>query len=522
VFLAEGTSLAGYRAVFTPRISVSADFTDNLFTSKSNRETEYITVISPGFTLELLEKDKGASLSYDMGYSCYDRFVQFNTLRHNVQLTGWFAITEHSRLDFKNAFMLTEETAEEIRGPAEEPEGIAAEVDQYIEEAKGHVAEKEVIRRSRDRHYTNTATLGFTYQFNSLDSFNARYGYHILENEDPYVEDKITHNPSAGLIYWFIPNELELKANFSFKRDEGFGTPEEPGYWEESVSPSAALTYWVVPREVSFKAGISHNRGDVSRGGILTWYRSTTPTAGFSYWSVPHKAGIDADISHTAGQFSDSSDDFENWHGKMKLTKKFSRHLEGNFQYDYTAMDFNGADNEDYKVHAPSVGVKYMLAEDLPFTINVAYIFRDKAFSDDEAFVSLNGDFGKTWAFSRYGTAALDISSGYDESYFGAEKLGFGVYYDAKCRATYAFNRNFSGDIFGLYRTNKYVDLDDVRNDKTKEAGSGITFQEKWLSIRLEYLYRSVDSTVSENDYEENRIRVRVMLSPDRPIRINN
>ncbi len=67
LFLSTSMSF-GYRATFTPRISVSEGYTDNFFLTEDNKEDEYITGITPGFDAHVLGKNIGADLSYDWLY----------------------------------------------------------------------------------------------------------------------------------------------------------------------------------------------------------------------------------------------------------------------------------------------------------------------------------------------------------------------------------------------------------------------------------------------------------------------
>ncbi|QTA85538.1 outer membrane beta-barrel protein [Desulfonema magnum] len=514
---------AGYQKLFTPRISVNTEYSDNLSLSKDNKTEDFITVISPGFTAQILGKTRALTFSYDLGYSSYDKLIENNTLRHNALFSGWIGFTKHTRLDFQNSFILTEESVTEIERTLTETEAATEETEIYaLESEKEHEAETETVRRGRESHYTNTTNIGFTHQFGKSDIFNMRYVYSILENEDPSVKDKTNHNPSAGLNYWIIPGQLGVDASVSYTRGEYSATPGKDSYWEESLSPSLGVNYWFIPDRFGIETSFSYSKGEFSDPSdhLNHWHKSLKPYITLTYRSVPLHLETEVTVSRIAGRFSESSEDFNNWYGSLKLTKKFTKHLEGVVRYAHTIMDFKG-EGEDYKIYDPSVGINYTLAEGVPLSFTIGYFTRDRLESKNESALSVNGDIGKTWMFSRHGSLSFATSSGYDESYFGAEKLGFGIYYDARCTINYAFTKYFSGNIYGAYRRDKYLDIkENTRNDETREMGSGLIYQKKWLSVMLNYFYRTVESTLSENDYEENRIHLKVILSPFRPIRI--
>ncbi len=514
LFLWAASSQGGYQVILIPRISITPEYVDNLFSSHDNEAYDYITVISPGITAQITEKTRGATLSYDLGYSCYDSFPQFNTLRHNAQFSGWVEFSKHTRLDFQNAFILTEESVTKIEESPDETETPLAEPEK-------HVAEKETVRKSLEHHYTYDAIIAFTHQFGESDALSMKYAYSILENEDPTIEDKISHTPSVDVTYWFIPRQLSMEGGVSYTRDEFSDTYESPGYWEESINPILGLNYWFIPDRFGVQTGVSYTTGEYSNrsDGLNHWYKSTNPSVSLTYRPKFYQLELEAGLSCKRGRFSDPSDDFDNWSGNVGVSKQFTKKLGGFVKYSHSVMDFKG-NGENYTIHDPSVGITYTPDEGVPVSLSIGYFFRNRQINENESAISLNGDIGKTWTISRYGSVSFKTSSGYDEDYLGAEKMGFGIYYDAGFTGKYVFSKELSGDVYGSYRRDKYDDLETTRDDETRELGSGLVFQKKWFTVRVDYSYRTVNSTLSENDYEENRIRWQVSLAPFRPIRI--
>ena len=88
-----------YQFTFTPSISVSQEYTDNYFLTKHNKEHEYITTISPGFTVQILGKNSGADLSYNPEYAMYDKYDENNTWRHTVDFLAWSDIAKNTRIE---------------------------------------------------------------------------------------------------------------------------------------------------------------------------------------------------------------------------------------------------------------------------------------------------------------------------------------------------------------------------------------------------------------------------------------
>ena len=415
-----------YQFTFTPRISVSQEYTDNYFLTDSNKEHEYITTISPGFTAQILGKNSGAELLYDPEYAKYDKYDENDTWRHTVGFSAWSDIARNTRIEITDSFLYTEDPLIDSDIATLLTENPDASID-------------STIRRGREPYYRNTAGINLTHQFGRDDSFNLGYRYSFLENDDPELTDDKSHNPYMGVTFWFGP-EWGLEIMGDYTRSE----------FDESND--------------SF----------------------------------------------------DDSDDSDQWYGSTRLIKRITRHLEGFVQYAHTALNYDGT-TEDYQVYNPSAGFNYTISNDIFFSLGIGYSILDREESDNDSVMSANGSLTKTF---RRGSINIVGSGGYEESDFGAETLGVTEFYQLGGSATYQFARYFSGNIFGSYRNNQYIDEDPEREDDITIAGVGLSMQAlEWMSLSLDYAYRKVDSTLDEDNYDENRVIFRITLFPPRPFR---
>lgn len=404
----------GYVATFNPRISINEEYNDNIFLTDTDKEYDFITSISPGFSIDCIGKISGFGISYDPQYTFYDRYSNYDTWRHNASLSAWTGLTKYTKLELNDSFIRTEDPLSEI--------------DNVIVDVEDYFLEDNTIRRSREPYYSNTAGLNLTHQFGELDSLRLKYLYSILENEDPKIEDNIRHSPSVGLSFWFNPH-----------------------------------------------------------------------------------LGFETQVGYTRGEF-DISDNFDQWKGSIRLIKKFTKYFEGFVSYAHTLMEYKG-ESENYKIYDPSVGIHYTIDEDTMLSLSIGYYVQDRENSEDESGISLKGNLGKTWRLKR-GSINLSGSSGYEENYFGAENLGFDAYYQGECSANYSFSQHISSYISGSFRRDKYLNLDENRKDRKIMVAAGFNFQPlRWLNINLNYSYRNLDSTWNEDDYDENRVFFKVVLS---------
>jgi hypothetical protein len=417
LFLSTSMSF-GYQATFTPRISVGTEYTDNYHLTDSNKEDEYITIISPGFTAQILGKNSGAEISYDPSYAMYDQFDESDTWRHRALFSGWTELSKNTKLEVRDSFHLTEDPVPEGDIEASRDEDPDVPID-------------STIRRSRETYYTNTAGVNLLHQFGQSDSFNLGYDYSFLKNDDPSIEDNERHNPYGELTYWFAPE-----------------------------------------------------------------------------W------GFNMRVSYIIGEY-DVSDDFTEMVESARLIKKFSSILEGFVEFRYGSFDYDG-NSEDAQGYNLSAGFDYGISSDTSFSLLAGYYLLDRERSDDESGPSVNVDLTKT--FSR-GAIRLTGSGGFAGPGFGAETLGISQFYEVGCSATYQLSRHISGNAFGSYRYDDYIEETPDREDKTTIVGLGLTMQAlEWMSLGLDYRYRTLDSDADEG-YDENRVLFRITLSPSRPFR---
>jgi hypothetical protein len=213
------SSVFAFQATFLPRMSVSGEYTDNFYLSEDAEEDEFITVISLGFTTELLWQHSGIEISYDPAYAIYNEFSENDTWRHTALLYGWSDLTRNNRLEIRNAFVQTEDP-------------FGEEDIYYIRSDDPAIGADPTLRTSRDPYIRNTSSLRFTNRFGENDSFYLEYAYGILENEDKTLEDNSRHTPSAGLTYWFTPqwgSEIILSyTNAEYEREDEFvGEPSD-------------------------------------------------------------------------------------------------------------------------------------------------------------------------------------------------------------------------------------------------------------------------------------------------------
>lgn len=408
---------AGFQFYFTPTASVRQEYTDNLYKELDQKEHEFITSVSAGFSLQAVEKRKGLQISYNPGMSHYARFSGNDSLRHMAQLSGWADLSRRTSMEISDVFSYSEAARED-------------EVD--TDPSVPHAS----VRKGLTPYYTNTSSIKLNHKFNRSDSMNLQYAHTLTENDDPLKEDNQNHASSANFTWWVMPNRLGLKSL----------------------------------------------------------------------------------ISHTRGDFSDETDDFDSFHANIGITKKFGRHAGLVLNYDFIRMDFSG-ETEDYRIHNPSAGFNLAFSPDTSISLSTGWLFEQRDISEDDGRQTLAGDIVKNWNYKR-GSFSIKGSSGYTQSYFDDEYLGFGLYKSVNANAVWNITRRLMTGINVSYRKDSFIETDVNRKDRS--FGTGISFAWKpltYLSFQLKYDFRRMDSTESEEEYKENRVMIDLMISPSVPFR---
>ena len=168
--------LNGFTAMLiTPRLSAGVEYTDNVRLTPDNTESDYITTVTPGITLEISGRPAGLTLDYDPFYVTYADGTYDDYWGHAANLDGWWQAGRHTRLELTNAFLKTEDPISD---------------------------DDLTVRPSRNPYVRNTANIRLEQQFGAENIAAIAFEHSILENEDPTIDDSQRYVPSFELTYW--------------------------------------------------------------------------------------------------------------------------------------------------------------------------------------------------------------------------------------------------------------------------------------------------------------------------------
>ena len=146
-----GIAVAQTKATFTPRISVSETYDDNIDLEPDNEDSDWITVVSPGFLLEVDSQKTQLDLDYEAGFSFYAQDSSRDTTRHQARISWDQLLAEHLSLNVNNTFSRSEDP-------------ITVEDDRITD-----------ISDEREVEYRNTGVASLSWQFGTEDTVTAKW-----------------------------------------------------------------------------------------------------------------------------------------------------------------------------------------------------------------------------------------------------------------------------------------------------------------------------------------------------------
>jgi hypothetical protein len=236
-WVASGIVLGGIAAAsvhaaqltFTPRISLTEAYNDNIDLDRRNKMDDWITTVSPGATLEWLGQAAGLRLSYDPAYSFYADHDEYNSWSHRAGGSVWYDYSRSTRFSISNYFTYTKDPLSGDVNQGSSPGtttvggGGGGAFSGVTPGPSGPILIQGNDRaRNRDRFYSNYASGRADHQFGPENRVYTQMAYLLSKYDDPAESDGQSFTPSAGLSYWFSTwNGVDVDASYTRGLYEG-------------------------------------------------------------------------------------------------------------------------------------------------------------------------------------------------------------------------------------------------------------------------------------------------------------
>ena len=335
------------KSTFTPRVSVSETYDDNIDLVPHNKDSDWITVVSPGVNLLLETQHTDLTLDYEAGFSFYAEDSSRNTTRQQGQISWQQQMAEHFRFNLRDAFSRSEDP-------------ITVEDDRVTD-----------ISRGREVQYRNTGEANISWQFGAEDLVTLGYRNLLLNSNSDQTEDSRTNEGFLGLSSWFIHEfGIDLASSFSrweFQQSQDFtGTPSNDFY---RYSAGLTLNYRWRPKHIIYaQYNIVYQDFDHESGGSSTLenedYIVHQPSLGLSL-----DLGPNTDFGLELGYFRQELEHKKGEDGYVSNGSFNTRGERTTFSFQtYTgySLDYGTSDNQGFSKYSDnSANLGYKLTENL-------------------------------------------------------------------------------------------------------------------------------------------------------------
>jgi hypothetical protein len=270
-------------------------------------------------------------------------------------------------------------------------------------------------------------------------------------------------------------------------------------YLRNVVEPSVD---WQFSRQGSL--GILY-RNNILRNDDNIAYEDSTENyvrPSFSYW-INQRNNIVLEYGFTKGEYTregalPATPDFKSQNPHGRYTYRFDAQMSvfADYIYIYRDEDEPGI---DYQVNNPSVGITYAFNPTLTGVAQVGYFWQNPERFNGESGVTSNLSITQRVGQTTY---TLAFNSGYQESQFGFDNLGFNEYYRGSVVISHNVTQRFNMGFIGTAMNTDYALSD--QNDWLYTADATASYQLlRWLTLGGRLGYQQQDSNIAVNSYDE-------------------
>jgi len=186
---------AGYIFKFDPSLITEERYDDNLFLTRSDTRSDWITTISPGFTAYLTHPRINAEVEYHPGFVYFLHNPQFDYTSHDLNFNGTIELTPRLTFSLNEIYIRSSEPQFEEFGETD-----------FERSQRNHV--RAIFNR-------NVITPFFEYRFGIENLISLYYRNTNHRSSDPTQDDYRENYVENVIEYWFnIKNAINIRSHF--------------------------------------------------------------------------------------------------------------------------------------------------------------------------------------------------------------------------------------------------------------------------------------------------------------------
>jgi hypothetical protein len=362
-------------------IALGETYDDNIFLTPFNEESDYITTISPGISLDRVTQTSDLMFQYAPTFTFYARGTRENRIRHDGTLSYIQGVTEHLNFNLSDTYILSDEPAEEI---GEEGDSI------------------ESARRGGEAYQRNNFRTSLNYQFGPEDILSCGYSNSLLIDDNPNVTDRMSHNPFANITYRLgMRNVLTVDYGYTklvYSNDEVTTVND---LFDGHDVTSRYMRLFSTHTSVSFAYRYTRRDFEISIRDyqIHDWFIGLDH-AFSEHWDISVGGGSSHTLRKDLPSESDPLADFS-------LSKRFERgsfnfNVRGGWDERYLAADATGLT----RFASTNADLSYQLAERVNSRVNIGYRWNQDVIG--RKWENYSGRCGLGWPILRWLSLYLD------------------------------------------------------------------------------------------------------------------
>jgi hypothetical protein len=346
---------AGTRVRLTPRLSLEEQYDDNIALVPDEKDSDWITTVSPGLLFEVDSRKTRFDLDYEAGFAIYLKDSDRDTDRHRLRFLWDQKLTSHLSFQLTNTFRRSEDP-------------ITTEGGRIVDIAQG-----------REVEYRNFGRAKTSWQFGVENQVTAGYRNYLLKSDADFREDSTSNQGFLDLSTWFMPQlGLGLKFNFSrwqFQQPSDFSDTPTTDFYQYSAG--LTMNYRWRPRQMIYaRYDILYQDFDNHVGTNSEDYLVHQPTLGLSL-----RLGRNTEFGAEAGYFRREREDGhgeDGFAGSARFTaqgKRVTYRLESDAGY---FIDYGSSQNRGFSKFSDTSGhVDYQFTENLGLYASARYRWAD-------------------------------------------------------------------------------------------------------------------------------------------------
>lgn len=238
---------------FVPTLTITENYSDNLFHSGTNELDDYYTVASLDLSLGFIGKNGSTFLGYNPTYTKYDEYDFMDSWDHLATIESEYLVTKRTTVTFSENYR--------------------------------RILNRTITSDTLHRHDISETSAGLEYAFGQQNTMGVNYEYSFDDYETANADEYKTHNPSAFFEFWFT-TQWGVKLDGAYERTKYDTSTNEPETWSGDIKLTHRLN-----RHFDVFARYAHTYTDRSSGEQTIYH----PSVGIN-WSPTEDSGIEVGI----------------------------------------------------------------------------------------------------------------------------------------------------------------------------------------------------------------------------------